>query len=157
TCSVGGSTAMVRGKLRLYHDIRLGRPEADGCTAATTTGSISGGGWAVRFAGTGRWCGQAGEFRYQFPDRSATRGRLVYQPSRSGTATEMFIGPVPAAPSTQNFYADRPMPSDGCGRHPPARPGQAATITIGGDPIVAAGTPPRTLRGPTPPRHPPGV
>jgi polyhydroxybutyrate depolymerase len=146
TCSVGGSTAMVRGKLRLYHDIRLGRPEADGCTAATTTGSISGGGWAVRFAGTGRWCGQAGEFRYQFRDRSATRGRLVYQPSRSGTATEMFIGPVPAAPSTQNFYADRPMPSDGCGRHPPARPGQAATITIGVDPIVAAGATHRTYR-----------
>ena len=146
SCSVGGSTATVRGKLRLYHDIRLGRPGADGCTAATTSGSISGSGWAVRFAGTGKWCGQAGEFGYRFKNNSATQGRLVYQPSRSGSATEMFIGPMPATPPGNTSYIDRPMPSVGCGRRPPAPPGQATTITIGVDPTVAAGATHRTYR-----------
>jgi polyhydroxybutyrate depolymerase len=148
TCSVGGSgPAADGGKLRLYHDIRLGPPGTDGCAAATTTGSISGAGWAVRFTGDGRWCGQAGRFSYRFSGRSATQGRLVYQPSPSGMATETFTGPLPAPPPTKmGLYGDRPVASRGCGRRPPTPPGQATTLTLEADPTVAAGATRRTYR-----------
>jgi polyhydroxybutyrate depolymerase len=58
----------------------------------------------------------------------------------------MFIGPMPATPPGNTSYIDRPMPSVGCGRRPPAPPGQATTITIGVDPTVAAGATHRTYR-----------
>jgi hypothetical protein len=148
-CEVGGSgTGAGLGKVRVFHQVRLARTSTGDCLPATVTGSISGAGWAVPFAGEGEWCGREGRFGYRLGGQRAATGRLEYRHGASGTASETFSGPLPLPPAADaaGAYADRRLASAGCRRRPPVRPGRAVDLTVPADPALAAGARSRGYR-----------
>ncbi|HEX8862923.1 MAG TPA: hypothetical protein VGC06_28290, partial [Actinomycetes bacterium] len=92
-CVLGGSAVTGRfGKLRIYHEVRLGPPSRDGCAPATLDGSVSGGGWSLPLRGGGRWCGRETTLRYRLGGPRGGRGTISYRRSPLGTATETLRG-----------------------------------------------------------------
>ena len=99
-CEVGGSgTGAGLGKVRVFHRVRLARTSTGDCTPATVSGSISGAGWSVPFAGEGEWCGREGRFGYRLDGQRAAAGRLEYRHGAQGAASETFSGPLPPPPA----------------------------------------------------------
>jgi polyhydroxybutyrate depolymerase len=148
-CEVGGSGAGAGlGKVRVFHQVRLARTSTGDCTPATVTGSISGAGWAVPFAGEGEWCGREGRFGYRLGGQRAATGRLEYRHGAPGAAIETFSGrpPPPPAADAAGPYADRPLSGAGCGRRPPVHPGKSVDLTVPADPALAAGAGSRGYR-----------
>jgi polyhydroxybutyrate depolymerase len=147
-CQVGGSGVAGRlGKLRVYHDVRLGLPRPGGCREATTTGSVSGGAWSVPFSGNGEWCGQRASFSYRLGGRPGGEGRLEYRHEPPAAATETFSGSLPAPPAAKAARDPaRRTGSAGCGKRPPARPGRSVDLEVPADPELAAGASRRTYR-----------
>jgi polyhydroxybutyrate depolymerase len=145
-CQVGGSgLADGLGKVRVYSGVRLGLPRPGGCREATTTGSLSGAAWSVRFAGGGEWCGQRARFTYRLGGPSGNQGRLEYAHEPPAPATATFTGALPA-PSAAKAARDpaRRVDSKGCGRRPPVRPGRSGELEVPADPAVSAGATRRT-------------
>jgi hypothetical protein len=53
-CQVGGGGIVDRlGRVRLYHQVRLGQQAPSGCRAAEIAGSRNGAAWSVPFTGRG--------------------------------------------------------------------------------------------------------
>ena len=145
-CQVGGSgLADGLGKVRVYFGVRLGLPRPGGCREATTTGSLSGAAWSVRFAGGGEWCGQRARFTYRLGGPSGSQGRLEYVHEPPAPATATFTGALPAPPAAKAARDPaRRVDSKGCGRRPPVRPGRSAELDVPADPAVSAGATRRT-------------
>jgi hypothetical protein len=96
-CVLGGSAITGRfDKLRIYHQVQLGRPLGDGCAPATLDGSVSGGGWSLPLTGDGRWCGRETTLRYRLGGPHGGAGTISYRRSPLSTATETLSGALPA-------------------------------------------------------------
>jgi hypothetical protein len=147
-CQVGGSgLADGLGKVRVYSGVRLGLPRPGGCREATTTGSLSGAAWSVRFAGGGEWCGQRARFTYRLGGPSGSQGRLEYVHEPPAPATATFIGALPAPPAAEAARDPaRRVDSQGCGRRPPVRPGRSGDLEVAADPALSAGAERRGYR-----------
>jgi polyhydroxybutyrate depolymerase len=157
-CQVGGSgLAAGLGKVRMYQSVRLGLPRPDGCREATSTGSLSGAAWSVPFQAGGQWCDQRAQFTYRLSGPSGPQGRLEYRHDPPAAATATFIGGLPAPPAAKaGRDPARPVPSGGCGRQPPARPGRSTDLEIKADPAVSAGSTRRSYRVHVPANYRPG-
>ena len=138
-CQVGGSgLADGLGKVRVYSSVRLGLPRPGGCREATTTGSLSGAAWSVRFAGGGEWCGQRARFTYRLGRPSGNQGRLEYVHEPPAPATATFTGALPAPPAAKAARGPaRRGDSQGGGRRPPGRPGRSGELVVPADGAVA--------------------
>jgi polyhydroxybutyrate depolymerase len=157
-CVLGGSAVTGRfGKLRIYHEVRLGSPSRDGCAPATLDGSVSGGGWSLPLRGDGRWCGRETTLRYRLGGPRGGTGTISYRRSPLGTATETLRGALPAPPAGATATGDRPAPSRGCGPRPPLRAGSSGNLVVAADPALAGGAARRTYRVHVPTGYRPGT
>jgi polyhydroxybutyrate depolymerase len=140
-CRAGGSgVGNGLGKVRLYQDVRLGQPRAGGCTAATVSGSLSGGGWSAPFSGDGEWCGHTARFTYRLAGSPGGQGRLQYEHQPPAPATETFSGALPAPPPAAAARdPGRRLASAGCGKGPPVSPGRSVDLQVRADPVLAVG------------------
>jgi polyhydroxybutyrate depolymerase len=145
-CQVGGAgVADGLGRVRLYHEVRLGQPAAGGCRAASIAGSLNGAAWSAPFTGSGEWCGRSAAFTYRLGGRPGGQGRLEYRHDPPAAATETFTGTLPAPPTgTAARDPDRRIDSQGCARRPPVRPGRSGNLGVPADPALSAGA---TRRG----------
>jgi polyhydroxybutyrate depolymerase len=146
-CQVGGSgTVEGLGRVRLYHQVRLGQPGASGCRPAEIAGSLNGAAWSAPFSGSGEWCGPWARFTYQLAGRPG-QGRLEYRHDPPAAATETFTGALPEVPAGAAARdPDRRVDSAGCGRRPPARPGRSVELEVPADPSLSAGASRRGYR-----------
>jgi polyhydroxybutyrate depolymerase len=145
-CQVGGGGSVDGlGRVRLYHQVRLGQQGPSGCREAEIAGSLNGAAWSVPFTGRGEWCGPLATFTYQLGGRPGGQGRLEYRHDPPAAAVETFTGALPPVPSGAVARdPDRRADSAGCGRRPPARPGRSVDLEVPADPALSAGA---TRRG----------
>jgi poly(3-hydroxybutyrate) depolymerase len=147
-CQVGGAgVAGGLGRVRLYHQVRLGQPQTGGCRQASIAGSLNGGAWSVPFSGDGEWCGRSAAFTYRLGGQPGGQGRLEYRHDPPAAATETFTGALPPAPTGAAARdPDQRTESAGCGRRPPARPGGSVDLEVPADPALSAGASRRGYR-----------
>jgi hypothetical protein len=148
------------GRVRVSHQVRLGRTRASGCREAGIVGSLNGGAWSVPFNGSGEWCGPWAAFTCRLAGRQRGEGRLEYRHDppaarhggrlRSGRARDRQAA-VHRRPARPHPGAPLRRPGPG-GRRRPLRRGAGAAsplpcrlcppgghdlpVTIAGQPIA---------------------